>query len=227
MRLKPDGVSNRAWMALTGQTLPVQDVAELIFRFGRLDDRDQVERLVRASRGETDEDGVQQQEPQPQQQQAAPEADIQQNHSMDTGDTLTTPSSDPFFRETQQQPTGAPRHDGLGTWGRLLGCLFPWMQESRPPDQIGSLAIESPVGPGALAGALVPLDGDGMPLPLNRMGGGSAVNDASLGSHGNASRSTVGLPLSEDNRPNPQEESQSGGGGPAYAGIFLGDHQSE
>lgn len=57
------------------------------------------------------------------------------------------------------------------------------------------------------------------------MEGSAAAHDPLLGSHGNASISTAGLPFSEESRRNPQDMSQSDPG--ERVGLFRRRNESE
>eukprot|EP00977_Amphora_coffeiformis_P018517 scaffold6562_cov163-Amphora_coffeaeformis.AAC.4 len=163
MRMKPDRVPVEVWRVII-RSGTVQESTDLLMHNltdHAQTDRAQVERLVRDAREGNDND-----EDVTQQQQAAPEAEIRQNHSMETEDTITTPA-DLALWETQPQPAGMIWHGFVRFWDRHRPCLFPWTRNPRfitirPPVNI------QPDGQEALAGAFdepapVLLDGDVVP----------------------------------------------------------------
>lgn len=120
MRLKPDDVHEDTWRGTIQNGTVQQSVRTMILYFLADCDPDRLEDLIRNARGGKDHD-----ENGSHQQQTAPGAGIQHNHSQDTGDTLTTPAH-LTFREAQQQPAGTTLHGSDRFWDRFLRCLFPW-----------------------------------------------------------------------------------------------------
>lgn len=195
MGLKPEGITEAGWRRIIG-SLSVEGILYI----GGLANGDRVERLVRDARGgnDNDEDESQQQQV-VLQRQVAPEAEIRQTHSMDTGDTLTTPSD---LRRREKQAFCA----------NLLACLFPWTQNSQH-DTILVSATDSAAGQDEHPAFGQEEQAGAFDQPasarLNLTEGLVAVHGTSSRLVGNASVSTVGLPLSEESRRNPQDMSQS------------------